>query len=80
MMVQKEEEEQQKKSVVCEDCDKSTQKDLPETDTTSGSGQPCESQYSKVASCMSQHSGQISACADEWKAFRQCHEDKKVKR
>ena len=62
--------------VVCIDCDKRTQKDLPSNDTTSSSGMKCEQIYEKVASCMTQNDGQVSACVTEWDKFKRCHSGK----
>ena len=59
--------------VICIDCDKKTQKELPANDRTSSSGQPCETWYQAVATCMNTHHGQISSCTREWDAFKQCH-------
>eukprot|EP00537_Pseudo-nitzschia_pungens_P010825 CAMPEP_0172386534 /NCGR_PEP_ID=MMETSP1061-20121228/4041_1 /TAXON_ID=37318 /ORGANISM="Pseudo-nitzschia pungens, Strain cf. pungens" /LENGTH=92 /DNA_ID=CAMNT_0013115921 /DNA_START=216 /DNA_END=494 /DNA_ORIENTATION=- len=59
---------------VCLDCDKKHQKDLPADDPVSQTGQPCASSYEAVTACMSRHEGQISSCAREWEAFRECHQ------
>ena len=67
-------EAQQK--VVCEACDKTTQKELPQV-STSSQGMPCEKAYLAVSECMANHKGQISSCVKEWDAFRECHENKK---
>ena len=48
----------QKKEVICIDCDKSTQKDLPVSDGLSSEGMPCEEIYKKVEQCMDKHQGQ----------------------
>ena len=48
----------QKKEVICIDCDKTTQKDLPESDGLSSEGMPCEEIYKKVEQCMDEHQGQ----------------------
>lgn len=63
----------EKGNVVCEDCDKKTQKDLPET-STSSEGMPCEAAYAAVTKCMAEHKGQISPCVKEWDEFKACHE------
>ena len=69
-----------KSKVVCVDCDKKTQKDLPNQTASASKGQPCALSYQTVTECMETNQGQITACAKEWQAFRQCHEDHKVKR
>jgi len=61
---------------ICIDCDKKNQKDLPSV-STSGEGMPCELTYTFVTKCMNKFDGQISPCAEEWDAFRQCHKDEK---
>ena len=48
----------QKKEVICIDCDKITQKDLPASDGLSSEGMPCEEIYKKVEQCMDEHQGQ----------------------
>ena len=48
----------QKKEVICIDCDKITQKDLPASDGLSSEGMPCEEIYKKVEQCMDLHQGQ----------------------
>jgi hypothetical protein len=56
------------KEVVCEHCVKSKQVDRPELDSS-----VCGEEYARVDSCMKSHKGQVSACVAEWKAFQQCH-------
>ena len=58
---------------VCVDCDKSTQKDLPDENNAASKGNPCEKSYSKVTACMDINRGQISSCAREWDEFKECH-------
>jgi hypothetical protein len=60
--------------VICIDCEKKNQKDLPTTDSVSSSGQPCAQLYAMVSECMSKYEGQISSCTDEWDNFRKCHQ------
>ena len=69
---------------ICIECDKKNQKDLPsngeDTPPSSASkGMPCEASYTNVTACMEQNAGQISACRDEWDAFKLCHEEKNKK-
>mmetsp|Transcript_764 Transcript_764/g.1381 ORF Transcript_764/g.1381 Transcript_764/m.1381 type:complete len:80 (-) Transcript_764:321-560(-) len=62
--------------VVCIDCDKKTQKDLPSNKSSSASeGMPCEEVYAKVVACMDKHQGQVSPCTKEWDEFKKCHSD-----
>mmetsp|Transcript_6866 Transcript_6866/g.13942 ORF Transcript_6866/g.13942 Transcript_6866/m.13942 type:complete len:100 (-) Transcript_6866:1554-1853(-) len=60
--------------VICLDCDKKNQKDLPTDDPVSQKGQPCAGVYQTVSDCMTKHEGQISSCTDEWDSFRKCHQ------
>jgi hypothetical protein len=69
------------KEVVCVDCQKETQKDLPSKSVNNdkgGSSNPassvCADLYENVAKCMNQNQGQVSACRDEWKSFQSCHD------
>jgi uncharacterized protein YgiB involved in biofilm formation len=73
-----------KEKVVCENCDKSTQVDLPpppvddttsSISTTSSVTSLCRTQYQNVDRCMRENKGQISKCAVQWDAFRKCHDD-----
>lgn len=61
--------------VVCENCQKSTQKELPEDDQTTGDGQACAAIYERVVSCMDANRGQIAPCSDVWQSFKQCREN-----
>jgi hypothetical protein len=65
--------------VICLDCDKKNQKDLPSDDPVSQTGQPCANIYEKVTDCMSKHQGQISSCTEEWESFRRCHQQEQQK-
>lgn len=47
----------QKKEVICIDCDKGTQKDLPASDGLSSEGMACEEIYAKVGKCMDENRG-----------------------
>lgn len=67
---------EKQEKVVCEDCEKSTQKDLPQ-ESTSSQGMPCEKTYLAVSECMANYKGQISSCVKEWDAFKECHEKKR---
>ncbi|KAL7462391.1 hypothetical protein ACHAXS_002765 [Conticribra weissflogii] len=62
----------QQMEVVCVDCDKKTQKDLPQDDSTAAKGMPCEETYLRVIKCMEEKKGQVSLCQDEWTEFRIC--------
>jgi len=62
--------------VICLDCDKKNQKDLPTSDPVSAPNQPCSSFYETVCECMTKYEGQISSCTEEWDAFRKCHQQK----
>lgn len=63
----------QTEAVVCIDCDKKTQKDLPDSGSSASTGSPCEESYVEVTSCMDANKGQISACVKEWDKFKECH-------
>ena len=59
---------------ICIDCDKKTQqKDIPDKEETSAPGMPCAESYQEVSQCMTKHNGQVSACAQQWKIFKDCH-------
>ncbi|KAJ0412361.1 hypothetical protein ATCC90586_009551 [Pythium insidiosum] len=38
----------------------------------------CEDTYQRVDECMKKHNGRVSACSEEWTAFRKCHEQFKA--
>ncbi|CAB9507957.1 expressed unknown protein [Seminavis robusta] len=78
-MAGKQATEQVQGKVVCENCDKSTQKDLPDN-TIASSGNACGDFYQSVSACMTENKGQVSACAKEWDAFRKCHDDDKLRK
>lgn len=62
------------KEVVCADCDKKSQKELPDGNSSSASrGNSCEESYARVTACMDANKGQISACVKEWDEFKECH-------
>lgn len=61
--------------VICIDCDKKNQKDLPKDDPLLQKDQPCASFYEAVCACNTKYDGQISSCTKEWDAFRKCHTD-----
>jgi len=67
-------------NVICLDCDKKNQKDLPADDSVSQKGQPCADIYESVTDCMGQNKGQISSCTKEWESFRWCHLQAQEKR
>lgn len=60
--------------VICIECDKKTQKDLPSNDVLSSEGMPCEKEYALVSSCMKEKAGQVSSCSSHWDKFKLCHE------
>ena len=60
--------------IICIECDKKTQKDLPSNDSVSSKGMACEVEYSVVSNCMRENSGQISSCKAQWDDFKLCHE------
>lgn len=66
--------EESREEVVCIDCDKKNQKDLPSSDGISSKGMACEIEYTLVSSCMRNNSGQISSCKTQWDDFKLCHE------
>ena len=69
----------QDEEVVCLDCDKKNQKDLPADDPVSQRGQPCADIYERVTDCMNSNKGQISSCTEEWESFRRCHQQEQQK-
>jgi len=66
----------QPQKVVCENCDKKTQKPAPEESIVS-EGMTCSEAYKAVSACMTKNDGQISACSKEWDVFRACHDNNK---
>ena len=62
--------------VVCENCDKKTQKALPGSSIAS-EGKSCGEAYRRVSECMERNKGQVAACATEWDVFRSCHDANK---
>lgn len=71
--IKQEKMSEEKGNIVCEDCDKKTQKHLPEA-STSSEGMPCQEAYAAVTKCMKENNGQISPCVKEWDGFKACHE------
>jgi len=66
--------------VVCENCQKSTQVDLPTSDQeVAAQGNPCGIIYNKVQTCMEENQGQIVPCADVWQEFKICRQNQGVK-
>lgn len=57
--------------IVCENCDKKTQKELP---ASSSDQMSCHEAYAAVSKCMKKNNGQISPCVKEWDEFKTCHE------
>lgn len=66
---------QEQDKIVCENCDKKTQKELP---SASSYGMPCQEAYAAVTKCMKENNGQISPCVKEWDEFKACHEKRNV--
>ena len=73
------------KKIVCENCDKSTQVDVPHNtnddessvlvvSSAAAPGQACRTSYEQVDRCMKDNKGQISKCVAQWNDFRKCHE------
>mmetsp|Transcript_26353 Transcript_26353/g.54003 ORF Transcript_26353/g.54003 Transcript_26353/m.54003 type:complete len:91 (-) Transcript_26353:471-743(-) len=60
--------------IVCVDCDRKTQKELPDV-SSSSAGMPCEDVYAAVAECTKEHAGQVAPCREQWDAFKACHEN-----
>ena len=46
---------QENNKIVCEECHKKTQKELPAQDGTSSKGMKCEAPYQAVTECMNRH-------------------------
>eukprot|EP00527_Entomoneis_sp_CCMP2396_P003810 CAMPEP_0198143976 /NCGR_PEP_ID=MMETSP1443-20131203/12311_1 /TAXON_ID=186043 /ORGANISM="Entomoneis sp., Strain CCMP2396" /LENGTH=90 /DNA_ID=CAMNT_0043807291 /DNA_START=105 /DNA_END=378 /DNA_ORIENTATION=+ len=59
--------------VVCVNCAKTTQKDVPTNSTVT---ENCSDVYTIVDQCMKSNKGQISKCVVEWQSFKACHETK----
>lgn len=68
-------EEKQDEVVVCVDCDKKTQKDLP-SDNSSAASTDCKEVYAQVVACMDKQYKRVAQCKDEWREFKLCHEAK----
>lgn len=58
--------------IVCENCAKETQKDLPADEPDQ-----CMEQYFAVDLCMKENRGQVTSCVQEWKEFHACHASQK---
>ncbi len=58
---------------MCEKC----KQDKPEDTQSAVQQTGCEILYEKVDHCMVQNKGVISACKNEWSAFRECIAAKK---
>lgn len=59
-------------SPICENCHKSTQKDLPADDDITA--KVCHDSYAAVDKCMKENQGQISPCASLWQQFKKCRD------
>ncbi len=57
--------------VECQNCQKETQKPLPNSNRYH-----CSLQYDAVQRCMKDHHGQVSSCKIPWEEFRSCHNNK----
>jgi len=68
-------EKEDEEVVVCVDCDKKTQKDLP-SDNSSAASTDCKEQYARVVTCMDKQYKRVAQCKDEWREFKLCHEAK----
>lgn len=68
-----------KDEVVCEDCKIETQKELPPTDESASQGGHCHKLYLKVDKCMRENRQQVTKCNEEWRAFRECHQQEKLR-
>jgi hypothetical protein len=64
------------KAIICEDCEKITQKEVP-SNSSSSDGGACEQDYMSVAACMKAFHGQVSPCQELWSAFKKCHDRRK---
>lgn len=69
------------KPPVCENCQKSSQRELPRDDPLvaveqqqGGGRHPCAPIYDRVEACMSEFRGQISPCSTVWQEFRECRD------
>jgi len=67
-----------KTNAKCFDCQKSSQKELPnltlpDSSSNAASKKSCSLEYLAVQKCMESHQGQISACKVPWDVFRFCH-------
>ncbi|KAL7563684.1 hypothetical protein ACA910_021382 [Epithemia clementina (nom. ined.)] len=62
-------------TVVCENCAKTTQRDVPEHSPIV-QNHVCQDSYNQVDQCMKSNNGQVSKCVMEWQAFRTCHDTK----
>ena len=60
-------------AVVCENCDKKTQQDLPSNEEND-----CLGFYRAVDRCMLANRGQVSSCIDEWREFKFCRARQKL--
>ena len=61
--------------IVCIDCDKKTQKDLP-SDNSRAASTDCKEVYAQVVACMDKQYKRVAQCKDEWREFKLCHEAK----
>ena len=67
-----EDERSKDNEILCENCDKKTQKDLPADEP-----EQCMDQYTRVDQCMKANRGQVTSCVEEWKEFQACHASQK---
>ena len=59
----------------CEDCQRSAKAEA----RVAQGGLGCDERYKRVDECMAANRGQVSACAQEWTAFRECRKANKLK-
>jgi hypothetical protein len=68
---QQQHQQQQSRPVVCVNCQKETQQEIPANDSNNG----CGDAYNIVARCMDVNHGQVAPCQQEWKSFQSCREE-----
>ena len=63
------------KEPVCLDCVRSKEAEVRASEGDLG----CDELYKLVDACMANNRGQVSACNNEWKKFRDCRKDQGLK-
>ena len=61
--------------VECVDCKRSAKAEQRARE----GGLGCDDLYKRVDACMAANRGQVSACTEEWTAFRACRQAKQLK-